>query len=205
MTGAARVLYGVQRVGPDDLLQDVPVVARSRACTSRRTALISKPSSRRGWRSAARGSPRCRSAFRGRTFEEGKKIRAFDAVRVMRELIRCKFRARAAWLSLDKPMVGVILAAGKGARMYPVLGAQPEADPADPEPAAARPPDRGDARLRHLRHPHRRRPPRLPGRQRLRRRLELRRATSTSSSRKARSASRTRSARSSRGSRCPSC
>jgi glycosyltransferase involved in cell wall biosynthesis len=28
--------------------------------------------------------------FRGRTFEEGKKIRAFDAVRVMRELIRCK-------------------------------------------------------------------------------------------------------------------
>jgi hypothetical protein len=29
--------------------------------------------------------------FRGRTIEEGKKIRAFDAVRVMRELIRCKF------------------------------------------------------------------------------------------------------------------
>jgi glycosyltransferase involved in cell wall biosynthesis len=29
--------------------------------------------------------------FRGRTFEEGKKIRAFDAVRVMRELVRCKF------------------------------------------------------------------------------------------------------------------
>ena len=28
--------------------------------------------------------------FRGRTFEEGKKIRAFDAVRVMRELLRCK-------------------------------------------------------------------------------------------------------------------
>ena len=28
--------------------------------------------------------------FRGRTFEEGKKIRAFDAVRVMRELVRCK-------------------------------------------------------------------------------------------------------------------
>ena len=26
-----------------------------------------------------------------RTFEEGKKIRAFDAVRVMRELVRCKF------------------------------------------------------------------------------------------------------------------
>jgi len=30
--------------------------------------------------------------FRGRTFEEGKKIRAFDAVRVMRELLRCKFQ-----------------------------------------------------------------------------------------------------------------
>jgi glycosyltransferase involved in cell wall biosynthesis len=28
--------------------------------------------------------------FSGRTFEEGKKIRAFDAVRVMRELIRCR-------------------------------------------------------------------------------------------------------------------
>jgi glycosyltransferase involved in cell wall biosynthesis len=28
--------------------------------------------------------------FHGRTFEEGKKIRAFDAVRVMRELLRCK-------------------------------------------------------------------------------------------------------------------
>jgi hypothetical protein len=29
-------------------------------------------------------------SFHGRTFEEGKKIRAFDAVRVMRELMRCK-------------------------------------------------------------------------------------------------------------------
>jgi len=29
-------------------------------------------------------------SFRGRTFEEGKKIRAFDAVRVMRELVRCR-------------------------------------------------------------------------------------------------------------------
>ena len=29
-------------------------------------------------------------SFRGRTVEEGKKSRAFDAVRVMRELIRCK-------------------------------------------------------------------------------------------------------------------
>jgi hypothetical protein len=29
-------------------------------------------------------------SFHGRTFEEGKKIRAFDAVRVMRELVRCK-------------------------------------------------------------------------------------------------------------------
>jgi glycosyltransferase involved in cell wall biosynthesis len=30
--------------------------------------------------------------FEGRTFAEGKKIRAFDAVRVMRELVRCKVR-----------------------------------------------------------------------------------------------------------------
>ena len=29
-------------------------------------------------------------SFHGRTFEEGKKIRAFDAVRVMRELVRCR-------------------------------------------------------------------------------------------------------------------
>jgi glycosyltransferase involved in cell wall biosynthesis len=37
--------------------------------------------------------------FRGRTFEEGKKIRAFDAVRVMRELIRCKFSGAGRWVS----------------------------------------------------------------------------------------------------------
>lgn len=30
-------------------------------------------------------------SYHGRTFEEGKKIRAVDAVRVMRELVRCKF------------------------------------------------------------------------------------------------------------------
>jgi len=34
-------------------------------------------------------------SFSGRTFEEGKKIRAFDAVRVMRELIRCKVTSEA--------------------------------------------------------------------------------------------------------------
>ena len=34
-------------------------------------------------------------SFYGRTFEEGKKIRAFDAVRVMRELVRCKFEGEA--------------------------------------------------------------------------------------------------------------
>jgi hypothetical protein len=35
-------------------------------------------------------------SFSGRTFEEGKKIRAFDAVRVMRELIRCKVTSEPA-------------------------------------------------------------------------------------------------------------
>jgi glycosyltransferase involved in cell wall biosynthesis len=35
-------------------------------------------------------------SFSGRTFEEGKKIRAFDAVRVMRELIRCKITSEPA-------------------------------------------------------------------------------------------------------------
>jgi hypothetical protein len=34
-------------------------------------------------------------SFSGRTFEEGKKIRAFDAVRVMRELVRCKVSGEA--------------------------------------------------------------------------------------------------------------
>jgi glycosyltransferase involved in cell wall biosynthesis len=34
-------------------------------------------------------------SYRGRTFEEGKKIRASDAVRVMRELIRCKISGEA--------------------------------------------------------------------------------------------------------------
>jgi hypothetical protein len=34
-------------------------------------------------------------SFSGRTFEEGKKIRALDAVRVMRELIRCKVTGEA--------------------------------------------------------------------------------------------------------------
>jgi glycosyltransferase involved in cell wall biosynthesis len=34
-------------------------------------------------------------SFHGRTFEEGKKIRAFDAVRVMRELLRCKVSGAA--------------------------------------------------------------------------------------------------------------
>jgi hypothetical protein len=34
-------------------------------------------------------------SFHGRTFAEGKKIRAFDAVRVMRELIRCRVRSEA--------------------------------------------------------------------------------------------------------------
>ena len=35
-------------------------------------------------------------SFSGRTFEEGKKIRAFDAVRVMRELLRCKVQGEKA-------------------------------------------------------------------------------------------------------------
>ena len=68
-------------------------------------------------------------SFSGRTFEEGKKIRAFDAVRVMRELIRCKVQQRSAseaMASLDNRMVGVILAAGKGARMYPFSERSPK-------------------------------------------------------------------------------
>jgi glycosyltransferase involved in cell wall biosynthesis len=34
-------------------------------------------------------------SFRGRTFEEGKKIRAMDAVHVMRVLLRCRLKAEA--------------------------------------------------------------------------------------------------------------
>jgi glycosyltransferase involved in cell wall biosynthesis len=74
MTGAARCPVWCERFGPDDLLQDVPARRSSRGCASRRTGLISKPSLRPGSRSAARGSPRCRSAFRD---ARSKKARRF--------------------------------------------------------------------------------------------------------------------------------
>lgn len=36
-------------------------------------------------------------SFKGRSFKEGKKIKAFDAVRVMKELIRCKLKEDYGW------------------------------------------------------------------------------------------------------------
>jgi glycosyltransferase involved in cell wall biosynthesis len=94
MTAAARVLYGVQ---VSDLMTCYKMY---------RAALI------RGLRIQASGfdfeaeftarlaQRRARFAevpvsFYGRTFEEGKKIRAFDAVRVMHELVRCKVSGEA--------------------------------------------------------------------------------------------------------------
>ncbi len=84
-------------------------------------------------------------SFHGRTFEEGKKIRAFDAVRVMRELMRCKLSRGIPWLSSKGRMAGVILAAGKGRPHVSVLRSVPETDSADSQSSAARPSDRRDA------------------------------------------------------------
>jgi glycosyltransferase involved in cell wall biosynthesis len=89
MTAAARVLYGVNlsdlmtcykmyRVG---LIRGLQIQANGFDFEAEFTARLAQ----RGARFAE-----VPVSFSGRTFEEGKKIRAFDAVRVMRELVRCK-------------------------------------------------------------------------------------------------------------------
>jgi glycosyltransferase involved in cell wall biosynthesis len=90
MTASARVLYGAQvsdlmtcyKMYRASFIRGMHVRANGFDFEAEFTARLSQ----RGARFAE-----VPVGFRGRTFEEGKKIRAFDAVRVMRELIRCKF------------------------------------------------------------------------------------------------------------------
>ena len=89
MTAAARVLYGVQvsdlmtcyKMYRSSLVKGLTIRANGFDFEAEFTARLAQ----RGARFAE-----VPVSFTGRTFEEGKKIRAFDAVRVMRELVRCK-------------------------------------------------------------------------------------------------------------------
>lgn len=94
MTGAARALYGVQvsdlmtcyKMYRSSLIKGLHIDANGFDFEAEFTARLAQ----RGARFAE-----VPVSFSGRTFEEGKKIRAFDAVRVMRELIRCKLTNEA--------------------------------------------------------------------------------------------------------------
>jgi glycosyltransferase involved in cell wall biosynthesis len=89
MTGLARLLYGVNlsdlmtcyKMYRAPLVKDLSIRANGFDFEAEFTARLAQ----RGARFAE-----VPVTFTGRTFEEGKKIRAFDAVRVMRELVRCK-------------------------------------------------------------------------------------------------------------------
>jgi glycosyltransferase involved in cell wall biosynthesis len=89
MTGAARALYGVNvsdlmtcyKMYRSSLVDGLTIHANGFDFEAEFTARLAQ----RGARFAE-----VPVSFTGRTFEEGKKIRAFDAVRVMRELVRCK-------------------------------------------------------------------------------------------------------------------
>jgi glycosyltransferase involved in cell wall biosynthesis len=94
MTAAARMLYGVQvsdlmtcyKMYRTSLIQGLQIDANGFDFEAEFTARLAQ----RGARFAE-----VPVSFYGRTFEEGKKIRAFDAVRVMRELVRCKLAGEA--------------------------------------------------------------------------------------------------------------
>jgi len=94
MTGASRALYGVQlsdlmtcyKMYRRSLIKDLHIRANGFDFEAEFTARLAQ----RGARFAE-----VPVSFHGRTFEEGKKIRAVDAVRVMRELVRCKFEGEA--------------------------------------------------------------------------------------------------------------
>ncbi len=89
MTGAARALYGVEvsdlmtcyKMYRASLIDGLRIDANGFDFEAEFTARLAQ----RGARFAE-----VPVSFSGRTFAEGKKIRAFDAVRVMRELLRCK-------------------------------------------------------------------------------------------------------------------
>ena len=89
MTGASRVLYGVN---VSDLMTCYKMYRRSLIDGLRIRANGFDFEAEFTARLAQRGArfAEVPISFYGRTFEEGKKIRAFDAVRVMRELVRCK-------------------------------------------------------------------------------------------------------------------
>jgi glycosyltransferase involved in cell wall biosynthesis len=95
MTGAARALYGVKvsdlmtcyKMYRSSLISGLHIAANGFDFEAEFTARLAQ----RGARFAE-----VPVSFSGRTFEEGKKIRAFDAVRVMRELIRCKVTGERA-------------------------------------------------------------------------------------------------------------
>lgn len=94
MTGASRALYGVQvsdlmtcyKMYRRPLIEGLHIRANGFDFEAEFTARLAQ----RGARFAE-----VPVSFYGRTFEEGKKIRAFDAVRVMRELLRCKFQGES--------------------------------------------------------------------------------------------------------------
>jgi glycosyltransferase involved in cell wall biosynthesis len=89
MTGAARALYGVKvsdlmtcyKMYRGSLIAGLDIRANGFDFEAEFTARLAQ----RGARFAE-----VPVSFYGRTFEEGKKIRASDAVRVMRELVRCR-------------------------------------------------------------------------------------------------------------------
>jgi glycosyltransferase involved in cell wall biosynthesis len=89
MTSAARMLYGVQltdlmtcyKMYRASLVRGLRIQANGFDFEAEFTARLAQRRAR---------FAEVPVSFSGRTFEEGKKIRAFDAVRVMRELVRCK-------------------------------------------------------------------------------------------------------------------
>ena len=89
MTGASRALYSVN---VSDLMTCYKMYRRSLIDNLRIRANGFDFEAEFTARLAQRGArfAEVPVSFHGRTFEEGKKIRAFDAVRVMRELVRCK-------------------------------------------------------------------------------------------------------------------
>jgi glycosyltransferase involved in cell wall biosynthesis len=94
MTTAARVLYGVQltdlmtcyKMYRASLIKGLTIQANGFDFEAEFTARLAQRGAR---------FTEVPVSFYGRTFEEGKKIRAFDAVRVMRELVRCKVSGEA--------------------------------------------------------------------------------------------------------------
>lgn len=89
MSAAARLLYGVQvsdlmtcyKMYRSSLVRGLAIRANGFDFEAEFTARLAQHGAR---------FAEVPVSFTGRTFEEGKKIRAFDAVRVMRELVRCK-------------------------------------------------------------------------------------------------------------------